>query len=277
MERIGIVFSGGGGKGAYEVGVWKALKFLELDKFITGVSGTSIGGLNGVLFALNDFDTCLKTWMFAQVEKKENTFLQDKLLPSIKGKIKQPTIIDDVYIAIDNWVNQNFLSSKKLDELIENKVNVDELKNSEIDTYVTCHDYIQNKATYFYLNEVNDKKKIKKILRATASIPVIFKPVMIEKHVYGDGGISDNTPIKPLYDNGFDKIIVVSLKYKNSIDLSCFPNSQLYVITPSSELGNFINGSLNFYSDVIENRIEQGFKDAVKFFMSHPEIFLVNA
>ena len=32
--KIGLVLSGGGGKGAYELGVWKALKELKIDKYI---------------------------------------------------------------------------------------------------------------------------------------------------------------------------------------------------------------------------------------------------
>ena len=49
--RIGLVLSEGGGKGAYELGVWKALTELELDKYIEVFSGTSIGAFNAVLFA----------------------------------------------------------------------------------------------------------------------------------------------------------------------------------------------------------------------------------
>ena len=41
--KIGLVLSGGGGKGAYELGVWKALKELNLNKYISVFSGTSIG------------------------------------------------------------------------------------------------------------------------------------------------------------------------------------------------------------------------------------------
>ncbi len=40
MKNIGLVFSGGGGKGAYEVGVWKALREFGVDKYINVVSGT---------------------------------------------------------------------------------------------------------------------------------------------------------------------------------------------------------------------------------------------
>ena len=51
--KVGLVLAGGGGKGAFQIGVWKALRASGLDKFITDVSGASVGALNAVLFAYN--------------------------------------------------------------------------------------------------------------------------------------------------------------------------------------------------------------------------------
>ena len=46
MKRA-VVLSGGGSKGSYEIGVWKALRRLHIKYDI--VTGTSIGALNGAL------------------------------------------------------------------------------------------------------------------------------------------------------------------------------------------------------------------------------------
>ena len=48
-QETGLVLAGGGGKGAYEVGVWKALNEYGFAKKITTISGTSVGGLNSAL------------------------------------------------------------------------------------------------------------------------------------------------------------------------------------------------------------------------------------
>ena len=53
-KKIGLVLSGGGAKGAYQIGVWQALLDLGIAPLITGVSGTSVGAINGVLFAQGD-------------------------------------------------------------------------------------------------------------------------------------------------------------------------------------------------------------------------------
>ena len=48
--HIGLCFSGGGGKGAYEIGVWKALDEYRISQEVSAVSGTSVGALNAALF-----------------------------------------------------------------------------------------------------------------------------------------------------------------------------------------------------------------------------------
>lgn len=62
MKKLGLVFAGGGGRGAYQIGVWKALRETGLDNYITSVSGTSVGGLNAALFLQNDLDQAQSVW-----------------------------------------------------------------------------------------------------------------------------------------------------------------------------------------------------------------------
>lgn len=52
--KIGLVLAGGGAKGAYEVGVYKALRELELVDNIKVISGTSIGSINALFFAMDN-------------------------------------------------------------------------------------------------------------------------------------------------------------------------------------------------------------------------------
>lgn len=65
-KRYGIVFCGGGAKGAYQIGVWKYLRELGLSKEITGVSGASIGAINSLLFAQGDWELAEKMWLQAR-------------------------------------------------------------------------------------------------------------------------------------------------------------------------------------------------------------------
>ena len=62
MEKLGLVLAGGGGKGAYEVGVWQALRELGLETSVAAVSGTSVGALNAALFAAGDLERARSVW-----------------------------------------------------------------------------------------------------------------------------------------------------------------------------------------------------------------------
>lgn len=61
-KKIGLVLAGGGGKGAYQLGVWKFFKEIGLDEHIEVVSGTSVGALNAILFSLENYENCEKLW-----------------------------------------------------------------------------------------------------------------------------------------------------------------------------------------------------------------------
>ena len=61
-QKIGLVLGGGGGKGAYQIGVFKALKEFKIDKYINYLSGTSIGSLNALLFLNGDLENAINVW-----------------------------------------------------------------------------------------------------------------------------------------------------------------------------------------------------------------------
>ena len=63
---IGLVLSGGGLKGSYQIGAYKALKKLKIK--IGVVTGTSIGALNGAFIAAIDYKKALKLWKNIKID-----------------------------------------------------------------------------------------------------------------------------------------------------------------------------------------------------------------
>ena len=55
-----LVLSGGGSKGSYQVGVWKALR--ELNYKFDIITGTSVGALNGAMMVQNDYHKAINIW-----------------------------------------------------------------------------------------------------------------------------------------------------------------------------------------------------------------------
>jgi predicted acylesterase/phospholipase RssA len=66
--KLGLVLSGGGGKGAYQIGCWKALRELGLANF-RAISGTSVGALNAALIAMGNLEKAQEIWMGLNEEK----------------------------------------------------------------------------------------------------------------------------------------------------------------------------------------------------------------
>ena len=61
-EGYGLVLGGGGGRGSYEIGVWKALEEYRDVIDIKAVSGSSVGALNAALYACGDLDKATQMW-----------------------------------------------------------------------------------------------------------------------------------------------------------------------------------------------------------------------
>jgi Patatin-like phospholipase len=60
-KRIGLVLSGGGAKGAYQIGCWRVLRECGITKF-AAVSGSSVGALTAMLVALDKFECADSLW-----------------------------------------------------------------------------------------------------------------------------------------------------------------------------------------------------------------------
>lgn len=59
-KEYGLVLDGGGARGAYQIGAWKALR--EAGVKINAVAGTSVGALNGALICMGDVEKAEQIW-----------------------------------------------------------------------------------------------------------------------------------------------------------------------------------------------------------------------
>ena len=112
MPKIGLVLSGGGGKGPYQVGVWKALKKVGFAEHISVISGTSIGALNAYLLAQDK----------VSIEKMENgeLLIAEKLWYNIKTK-DFAEFNKDIIIKAFSGIGINKTTVNKLASLIFSK------------------------------------------------------------------------------------------------------------------------------------------------------------
>ena len=109
MEGTALILAGGGGKGAYEIGVWRAMKELGIDKKIRAVSGASVGGLNGALFVQGDYDRARRIWLTMNAEKILDTsrfdFVEDlKAMAERWPDVEAESLLKDGIFSRDGLV-----------------------------------------------------------------------------------------------------------------------------------------------------------------------------
>ena len=122
--EYGLVLAGGGVRGAYQIGVWKALKELKIK--VSAVSGVSIGAVNGALFVQGSKTKAERLWnkiaigdiilLPKEMENDENLF-------KVKNLMK---IAKEIY-------SNNGLDMSPLENLLNEIIDEDKIRNSEID------------------------------------------------------------------------------------------------------------------------------------------------
>ena len=103
-KRIGLVLTGGGGKGAYEVGVWRGLVKEGVTRF-AAIAGTSIGGLNGYLVARGEVADAEKLWH----RLGERSPLKLSLIRLVFGVLERIGI--SIVLASTTWMVVPFASA----------------------------------------------------------------------------------------------------------------------------------------------------------------------
>lgn len=231
--KLGLVLAGGGGKGSYEIGVWKYLKEIGLDKKISVISGTSVGGLNAVLMATVDYKTAEYIWQ---------NEIDDKILDTVSESRK----------------NAALFSRTGLVNLLDKYVDLEKVKTSEKQIYVTCFNTHKLKTESFRLNDYS-VPEIRKMLCATSAIPVAFQSEEIFGEIYVDGGVKDNVPLAPLLKEKCTHALIVNLEDIHT-DFSVY-DIKTVVLHPSSNLGFLFSGLIDFSLENSKKRIDVGYND----------------
>ncbi len=179
--KIGLVLSGGGARGFAHLGLIQALN--DAGIYPDVISGTSAGALAGVLYA--DGHT-----------PKEILKLMNS---GSRLDFMRPALPREGLLQIGGIVKilKTSLRAKTFEEL-------------KIPLYVSATDLNIGKAVYFSEGDLFDP------VIASASIPVLFQPVIINNIYYVDGGVLDNLPVRPIENKCKFAIIAIYKKFSAS-------------------------------------------------------------
>lgn len=193
--KYALALAGGGTRGAFEAGVWKALE--ELNIKISAIAGTSIGALNGAVFAsgadpLPLWENITARDVAVLPEECENMLSASSLMEFARQGLK------------------GGLDTAPLKAFLNKTISIEKLMQSDIDYGLCAFSTSDMKSVELFKENIPPDKLIDYIL-ASACLP-IFKPVVIDGVQYSDGGMRNNLPINMLIDRGYDTIISVSVK-----------------------------------------------------------------
>lgn len=189
-----LVLSGGGSRGAWQVGAINAL--LESGRCWTSVHGVSVGALNGAFLAMHP------PW---------EQFKQIKNLLKLWQNIKDSNDIYKPWFDFKpvNYVMSMFKGSINSGEPLENLVSSiwdkEKIERSGVNFTVGCTSL--STGEYRHFNQYHEN--FFKYVLASSHLPIIFPPLFIDSHLWVDGGIRHQIPFSEALAEEPDEIDVI--------------------------------------------------------------------
>ena len=176
--EFGIVLSGGGARGLAHIGVLAALEkhgiFPEL------ISGSSMGSIIAALYA--------------------SGLSPDEMLAVAKNK--------KLY-SLFNWSmpkTGGMLSLKMVYQMLEANIKTDSFESLRKKLFISVSNISSG------LHEIVSSGPLFQVVIASASIPIVFEPQVINSKTYVDGGLFNDLPVEPLVGK-CQKIIASHVNY----------------------------------------------------------------
>ncbi|MDD3168272.1 MAG: patatin-like phospholipase family protein [Eubacteriales bacterium] len=213
IRKTALVLGGGGSRGAYEIGVWQALRELGIPIHI--VTGSSVGAINGALIAQDAFDLSVQLWK----------------------EIETPMIFD---VDIKDILSNNGIGSDKLKKLLRQYIDETAVRESSVEYGLVTAELPAMTPKFFMKEEIPKGMLVEYILASSTLFPAM-KSHEINSSKYVDGGYTDNLPVGLALDHGATHVVAVDLEVpgiirKNRLDDADY----LRIIQCPWDLGNFL-------------------------------------
>ena len=231
----GLALGGGGSRGAYEIGVIKALE--EMNIQIGAITGTSIGAVNAAGYLMGNLD----------------------LLEEIWRSLDKDTMINFKDLNIPEIIKNRGFDFEGLMKVLREVLKEEVIRKNPIDLGIVTYNLTQNEPVIVFKEDIPEGLLIDYIA-ASANHPT-FQRMVIDGNEYVDGAVYDNIPIQPLYNKGYRDIISVNLDAADIIRDLNGPFNHIS-IKPNTNLGSVL------FPDhlTIEKNISYGYMDTLRAF-----------
>lgn len=241
----GLVLAGGGARGSYQVGVWRALEELGWRPRI--ITGTSVGCLNGAMFAMDLYETARDMWLTIRSRDVMELPEQDADRTALHGFLREV-------------VREGGLDVSPLEEIVERVLDEDALRAAPIRFGLVTVESRGLKARELPLEEI-PPGRVKDYLLASAACFPALRAREIDGVKFLDGGYSDNMPMGLAQRMGAQELVCVDLE---GIGITRPNRTGLptTLIRSAWELGDI----LHFDPDTARRNIELGYFDTLRAF-----------
>jgi len=187
MKRA-LILSGGGARGAFQIGVWQYLKDKGWDPDM--ICGTSVGAINAVAIGSGmPLAKLLDIW------KTHN-----------RSKMYRLKILQFVWSVITGRPPRPLMDTRPLRSMLTRNLDVEKLRRSPREIIITAVNLLTSQLTLFN-NNVIDVDHV----MASSAMPILFPWQYIDGEPYWDGGVMANTPLFPALESRAEEIIIVLL------------------------------------------------------------------
>jgi len=249
-KEYGLVLEGGGARGAYQIGAWKAL--MEAGVKIVAVAGTSVGALNGALICMNDIELAEKIW--SELASSDIMDVDDDWMERF---FNRETSFKEVVQELKRLITEGGIDVTPLKQLIWDVIDEHRIRRSNIDFYLLTYSKTDRKELDLSIEDI-PPGLLPDYLLASAYLWG-FKNESLHGKKYMDGGIFNNVPLNSLVDRGHEHIISIRIYgpgREPKVKLS--ESTVLYEITPRVNLGSI----LEFRAKRSQQNIKIGYYDA---------------
>ncbi len=247
-----LALCGGGAKGSYEAGCFKALN--EIGEHFDIVTGTSIGCLNAAMYCQGDFDRDYELWEKLNVQMIMKYGFNFERYDIINGIRNGQNSINMVL----NYMTNRGADIRPLRKLIDEYIDVEKIKTSEVTFGIVTASFPSMKGCEIVANKLSDDF-IKDFILASASCWPVFPVCKIDGKSYVDGGYYDNLPINYALRLGAQEVVAIDLNMEATHKE--YTNTRFVrYIKPTHNLGTF----MQFDHDTIMNNMTLGYLDTMK-------------
>ena len=191
-----LVLAGGGARGSYQVGVWRAL--MELDWHPQIITGTSVGSLNGAMFVLDLYEVARDMWL--TIRSKDVMELPE-----------ENADLSALHSFLRSVVKAGGMDVSPLEEIVERVLDEDALRRANIRFGLVTVEQRGLKPRELTLDEI-PQGQVKDYLMASAACFPALRAREIDGVKFLDGGYSDNMPTGLAKKMGADELVCVDLE-----------------------------------------------------------------